>query len=83
MPSWPLRLRAGYMTRPIAYQGLEIDRNRSYFTLGAGVLVDTVFAIDVAWLGGGFERSAEDDGDRYYSEKVDDTAFIVEAAYRF
>jgi long-subunit fatty acid transport protein len=80
VPSWPLRLRAGYMTRPIAYQGLEIDQNRSYFTLGAGVLVDTVFAIDVAWMGGAFERS----GRGYdYSEKVDDSAFIVEGAYRF
>jgi long-subunit fatty acid transport protein len=80
VPSWPLRLRGGYMTRPIAYQGLEIDQNRSYFTLGAGILVDTVFAIDIAWMGGGFERS----GRGYdYSEKVDDTAFIVEAAYRF
>jgi long-subunit fatty acid transport protein len=80
VPSWPLRLRAGYMTRPIAYQGLEVDQNRSYFTLGAGVLVDTVFAIDVAWMGGAFERS----GRGYdYSEQVDDTAFIVEAAYRF
>ncbi len=80
VPSWPLRLRAGYMTRPIAYQGLEIDQNRSYFTLGAGVLVDTVFAIDAAWMGGAFERS----GQGYdYNEKVDDSAFIVEAAYRF
>lgn len=80
VPAWPLRLRAGWMTRPIAYEGLEIDQDRSYFTLGAGVLVDTVFAIDVAWMGGAFERSGRDYD---YSEKVDDTAFIVEAAYRF
>jgi len=80
VPSWPLRLRGGYMTSPLAYQGLEIDQDRSYFTVGAGVLIDTVLTIDFAYLWGGFERS----GDGYdYSEKSDETAFLLEAAYRF
>jgi long-subunit fatty acid transport protein len=80
VPSWPVRLRAGYMTRPIAYRGLSVDSDRSYFTLGAGFLIDTVLAIDVAWLKGAYERS----GPAYdYEESVDDTALLVEAAYRF
>jgi long-subunit fatty acid transport protein len=80
VPTWPLRLRAGYMSRPVAYQGLDIDSDRSYFTLGAGLLVDTIFSIDVAWLKGGYERSGPDFD---YSEATDESAFIVEAAYRF
>ena len=80
VPSWPLRLRTGYMTRPIAYRGLEVDSDRSYFTLGAGVLIDTVFTVDVAWITGGYERSA---ADYDYSEEVSESGFVVEAAYRF
>lgn len=80
VPSWPLRLRAGYMSRPIAYRGLDIDTDRAYFTLGAGLLIDTVLAIDVAWLKGSHERSAS----AYdYEEQVDDSALLIEAAYRF
>jgi long-subunit fatty acid transport protein len=80
VPSWPLRLRAGYMSRPMAYRGLEIDTDRSYFTLGAGLLIDTVLAIDVAWLKASYERSAEGYD---YDEEVDDSALMLEAAYRF
>lgn len=80
VPSWPVRLRAGYMTRPIAYRGLDIDSDRSYFTLGAGFLIDTVLAVDVAWLKGSYERSSSSYD---YEESADDTALLVEAAYRF
>lgn len=80
LPSWPIRLRGGYATRPIAYRGLDIDRDRAYFTLGAGFLVDTVLAIDVAWVKGGYERSSSVPR---YEESVDDTAVLIEAAYRF
>ena len=80
VPKWPLRLRAGYASRPIAYEGLDVDSDRSYFTVGAGLLVDTIFSIDVAWMGGGFERSGPDYD---YSETNDVSAFVVEAAYRF
>jgi long-subunit fatty acid transport protein len=80
VPSWPLRLRGGYTTRPIAYRGLEVEQDRSYFTLGAGFLIDTVLAIDVAWITGAYERSASDYD---YSENVDEGALLLEAAYRF
>ncbi len=80
MPNMPLRLRGGYMTRPVAYQGLEIDQERAYYTLGAGILVDTVFTIDVAWISGVSERSG---ADYDYNERIEDSAVVVEAAYHF
>jgi long-subunit fatty acid transport protein len=80
VPSWPLRLRAGYMSRPIAYRGLEVDTDRSYFTLGGGVLVDTVLDLELAWIQGTDKRSV---GAYPYSEKLDDKALVFEAAYRF
>jgi long-subunit fatty acid transport protein len=85
LPSWPVRLRGGYMSRPLAYRGNEfgilgIDEDRSYFTLGAGFLVDTVLAIDVAWLTGAYERSGEDYD---YNEAVDESGLVLEVTYRF
>ncbi len=80
VPSWPLRLRGGYASRPMAYDGLEVVTDRSYFTLGAGVLIDTVLAVDIAWMKGTYERA---DADYAFDESVDDSALIVEATYRF
>ncbi len=80
IPNMPLRLRGGYMTRPVAYQGLEIDQARAYYTLGAGILVDTSFTIDVAWISGVSERSG---ADYDYNERTEDCAVVVEAAYHF
>ena len=80
VPSWPLRVRGGYVHRPIAYNGLEVTSDRSYFTLGAGVLIDTVLAVDIAWIKGAYERA---DSDYAYEESVDESALIVEATYRF
>jgi len=80
IPSWPLRFRGGYAYSPLAYNGLEVTTDRSYFTLGAGVLIDTVLAIDLAWLSGSYTRV---DDDFAFEEKIDDSALVVEAAYRF
>ena len=80
VPSWPLRLRAGYAHRPIAYDGLTVTTDRSYFTLGAGVLIDTVLAVDIAWIKGSYER---EDTQWDYDESVETSALIVEATYRF
>jgi long-subunit fatty acid transport protein len=80
VPSWPLRLRGGYVHRPVAYNGLEVTSDRSYYTVGAGILIDTVLAVDVAWMKGSYERA---DSDFAFSESIDESALIVEAAYRF
>ena len=55
-------------------------RDRSYYTLGAGILIDTVLAVDVAWMKGSYERA---DSDFEYFESVETSALIVEATYRF
>ncbi len=80
IPEMPIRVRGGFMTRPISYRGLTVDQDRAYWTVGAGILIDTVLAIDVAWLSAAYERSAEDYD---FTESVDETALIIEAAYRF
>ena len=80
IPSWPLRVRAGYVHRPIAYNGLEVLSDRSYFTVGGGVLIDTVLAVDIAWIKAAYERA---DSDYAYEESIDESALIVEATYRF
>ena len=80
IPEMPIRVRGGYMTRPVSYRGLTVDKDRAYWTVGAGILIDTVLAIDVAWLSAAHERSAEDYA---FTETVDETALIIEAAYRF
>ena len=80
IPEMPIRVRGGYMTRPVSYRGLTVDDDRAYWTVGAGILIDTVLAIDVAWLSAAYERSADDYD---FAESVDETALIIEAAYRF
>ena len=80
VPAWPVRLRGGYMSRPLPYRGLDIASDRAYFTLGIGVLVDSVLAVDVAWLRGSYERAAQDYD---YAESVNETALVIEAVYRF
>ncbi len=80
VPTWPLRLRAGYASRPLAYKGLDITTDRSCFTLGAGVLVDTVLALDLAWMHSTSERS---DSEYAFVENTTDQAMILEATYRF
>ena len=79
VPTIALDLRAGYFTDPIPFVGprnldpiadyppIRIATDRRFFTLGAGLLLDGVVQIDLAWLQGSFEQT----------EVVDDT--IVEA----
>ncbi|MBN2565237.1 MAG: outer membrane protein transport protein [Candidatus Eisenbacteria bacterium] len=85
VPSWPLRVRGGYASRPISYTELSIDQDRSYFTLGAGLVIDTVLAVDVAWMFGGHKRSADkfEDLDVQFDESVESSILMLEAAYRF
>ncbi len=64
----------------MAYNCQEVTRDRTYFTLGARVLIDTVLAVDVAWIKGSYERA---DSDFDYDESVETSALIVEATYRF
>ncbi len=80
VPGWPLRLRGGYASRPLAYKGLDVVTDRSCFTLGAGVLVDTVLALDLAWMRSTYERADEEYA---FTENVTDQALVLEATYHF
>lgn len=89
-PFAPLRVRAGYFTEPVAFKFLpdvtniggpmlaSIDSDGKFYTLGAGYLFEETFAIDAAWVHGGYERSVPD-----YSEKKTTDKIFVSAGYRF
>jgi len=89
-PFAPLRIRGGFFTDPIAFRLLpdvtntggpylaSIDSNGKFYTAGAGYLFEEAFAIDAAWVHGGYERSVPD-----YSEKKTTDKIFVTASYRF
>ena len=74
VPTVALDLRAGYYTDPIPFVGprdldpvadyrpIQITSDRSFITLGAGLLLDGVVQIDVAWINGSFSQAEELDG---------------------
>ena len=86
--SSPFRLRAGFTYDPVPFRLLyetspapfevKVDRDRKFVSLGAGVLIDTVFTIDVAAQFGSFTRESS-----LYSEERDLTRVFVSGAYRF
>jgi long-subunit fatty acid transport protein len=86
-PDLPIRLRAGYYYDPVpyrlfftdnAYQLAKIDQERDYFTLGAGVILEEALTLDVAFVSGGFTRSALQTVEDYEQDRV-----FMSAAYRF
>lgn len=68
-PNFPIQLRAGYISQPVAYRliatdvfmgearAARFDPDRRYFTAGIGLELDPTFTLDLAYLHGGFERS--------------------------
>lgn len=71
VPVIALDLRAGYFTDPLPFVGprdaelepdpetnpeIDIQQDRRFFTLGAGLLVDQVMQLDVSWCRGSFEQ---------------------------
>ncbi len=84
----PLRVRAGFTYDPVPFRLLyrignqadeiKVDRDRKFVTFGAGVLLDTVFTLDVAVQTGSFTRESA-----LYSEERDLTRVLVSGAYRF
>jgi hypothetical protein len=95
MPFAPLRVRAGYFTEPLAFRFIQdfsfpgqvwlasIDSDASYFTLGAGLLVEDSFTVDAAWVHGGYEKSIpKASGIDYSEEKTSDRIFIT-TSFRF
>jgi long-subunit fatty acid transport protein len=89
----PVRLRAGYLLQPLAYQLLltdssryedaTFDSDRKYFTLGAGVLVGRSVTIDAAYMHGGYERSAiQESAPERYREEITDRRILASVSFR-
>jgi long-subunit fatty acid transport protein len=86
-PDMPIRLRAGYYYDPLpyrlfftdnAYYLADIEQERDYFTLGGGVILQEALTLDVAYVSGGFVRSAQTT-----VEDQDQDRLFMSAAYRF
>jgi len=74
-------LDAGSPTSIIA--DFEAERDRSFFTFGAGALIDRVLALDVAVAIGGYEKVTTDNHTDVLTEERSITEVIVSCAYRF
>ncbi len=61
---------------------VAVDRDRQNYTVGAGYLFGSVFALDAAYETGSFERVIESDPD-LYAEKRTTNRVVVTGAYRF
>jgi long-subunit fatty acid transport protein len=86
-PDMPIRLRAGYYYDPLpyrlfftdnAYHLADIDQERDYFTLGGGVILEEALTLDVAYVSGGFVRSAQETIEDQEQDRI-----FFSAGYRF
>lgn len=84
----PFRVRAGFTYDPVPFRlmyrtsprdvEVAVDRERTLVSVGAGVLIDTVFTLDAAVQTGSFTRESA-----LYSEEREITRVVVTGAYRF
>ncbi len=93
VPSVALDLRAGYYTDPIPFIGprdldpvvanppIRVTSERSFVTLGAGLLLDGVVQVDVAWITGAFTQLEEVDD--VIVEEYDLNRLIFGVGYNF
>ncbi len=94
VPTVTLDLRAGFYTDPIpfvgprdldpvaAYPPIRISSDRRFITLGAGLLLDGVVQVDMAWVGGAFSQVEEVD-DIILVENHDLGRIVLGLGYRF
>lgn len=62
---------------------ISIDKERQYFSLGAGYLFGEVLALDATWQYGRYERVTDNAALAPYSEKRTTQDFILTTGYRF
>jgi len=74
-----LKLRAGYYQEPIPYQGLPIETDPRYLTLGAGLILDRAVSLDIAYLSGLWEK---DDPSIGSSEKYDIRRLLISLSFK-
>jgi len=82
LPFYPLQVRAGYYTEPLAYKAGSVEEDRDFYTLGAGLLVEDVLALDVALLIGRLKWLQDYEGREIYRDESFSRMFLS-AAYRF
>lgn len=88
----PLRLRAGLAHEPVPYRVVfeniteegdpvyskgRFNPDRTYFTVGGGVLLAESLTLDVAYASGSFEREGEN-----LKEQEDERRFLITASFR-
>lgn len=93
VPTYALDLRAGFYTDPLPFVGpfdstepvdplfnpvIVIKQDRRFFTLGAGLVVDQILHVDLAWNRGTFEQV---EGNRAENNTTNRT--FVGLSYRF
>jgi hypothetical protein len=78
VPFTPLRLRGGYYVDPIAFRGVDIVSDRSFYTLGLGILLERALAVDIAVVRGNWELSQP-----YYTANSKTTRMFTSLSYRF
>jgi hypothetical protein len=78
--AFPLRLRAGYARVPLELNWFDVTKDRTSISLGAGTVVESALAFDVAWQRTSFERESSGDS---YSEKRTNNRLMLSLAYRF
>ncbi len=99
VPVIALDLRAGFYTDPLPFVGprdpdpfsgdppIRIEQDRRFFTLGAGLLVDEVVQLDLAWVRGTFEQVEEtfDDSQKLNTLREENTIsrVFVGLSYKF
>lgn len=90
----PIRVRAGYALEPIPYRVVLVDvpngiyesaafqRDRHYFTFGAGILLAETMTIDLAYMDGGFTRSGSTTSTTSFQEKERDRRLLASLSVR-
>ncbi len=76
----PVRVWAGYAYVPMELNLFIIEKNRSRFSLGAGILVEESLTIDFTWQRTTSERKHLES---FYSEKQEIDRAIITLAFRF
>jgi long-subunit fatty acid transport protein len=80
LPKLATKLRAGFYADPIPFKSVYLKTDRRYFTLGAGVLIDQVMTLDVAWNHG--VNEFRDNRIDMVKESYTSDKFFVSLAYR-
>ena len=86
LPPLGAKLRAGYYSDPIPFVGprgegepeISIERDRRFLSVGAGMLIDEVLDLNVAYVFGGYNQT-----EGQLEENVDIARLFVSAAYRW